>query len=472
MLIYKFKYFKNITCISFSILMMFLGTVNISLSFAEDGLVSDVKTAIETVKTAQEAAKMGLDISCYPRVRADQSISFPIPDLSSLDQNRCRDEYLRSQTELDKSIGDVARELVQLEGSTDSPIYSLIVTLTDKILNIYKAYLEVTPPKNSGSGISKDKKWRLLQELSSSLGDSVSDAGNLGSMSLSVLNSLEKNKEASKGKNLANLRLKLYFLYRSAFFLNNVIMEPLAVQKISKILPKDDVDIEVFKALREWDSLSSHSQGKPMFQYGAYAHHNREASVRVSRTEEEKKKYIDENLGLQDSDLTPAEVLRLTGELQGRIDPSALKKRVPWVFGKAFYKVNDESNSEFIKQSNSLGFPIVAGVSGTVDLFLAIGSLVHLSSPKDRELLRFALIGWMAPKDHSVHEIMTGSKSFSMSYKPRPDAYQDILSDINPELRLKFLKKLKQHHENKIDPITGKHFMLPEVYLQLKNCGT
>ncbi len=222
--------------------------------------------------------------------------------------------------------------------------------------------------------------------------------------------------------------------------------------------------------------LVQHIAGKgtpyPMFDYGAYAQHNVSAKIRIARTTEEKAERMKLKPTVAELYLAgvidKAEYLKETGELphlDKNQSPSSLgvQKRVRWVSGNDFYQINKESNSEFVKVSKQLGLPLQAGISGTTDHLLTLSGLLGLHSKNDMELLRLNLIAWMVPEDHSIHEIMTSSKSFGMPYHPRSDGYKDILSN-DSELKKPFMDILSRK-------LSEKGLRFPEYYLS-KDCLT
>ena len=93
-----------------------------------------------------------------------------------------------------------------------------------------------------------------------------------------------------------------------------------------------------------------------------------------------------------------------------------------WKGGEFYNKLGPKLKEE----ENTTMMRMVAGFSGTTDMYLHLADYLSLGKPV-KEKVRLASLGTMIPiRDHSFHEIMTASTSYGLDYNSGPEGYANV----------------------------------------------
>ena len=407
-------------------------------------------------------------------------------DLNAANQSFISPEYKQVLSALKKDNNNI--ELLNLFHKYLSSINS------DEINNFDDYILELSTLDKSKESI-KDHNYRLYQELRQRFEPFENEAGSVGASPLAILNVIRKTSQTDE---IAEFRTRMYFLYRSNTLANEIMSSPKLLKEVNKRLIDKGWQLEedLIKFIRKKTSLFSLFQkNNLLFIYGNQASHNYTGYIRKMRNKKlvDEQKIIDPNMTIAEMEilskststkryrthLTAAETMHILGDhpklekrdeeivneytdkphadtsyLETPLDYAKKTTRPQWSPGKHFYELKYPVSSKYAQIAKKEKYPLIAGISGTVDQSLTMCGIAGFYTKKDLEDLRLMYLAWMVPsEDHSVHEIMQSSKTFGLEYNPAPDISDQILpSEPN------FPVKVAMHQNNK-------GYQMPSYYL-------
>lgn len=321
----------------------------------------------------------------------------------------------------------------------------------------------------------QDPAVALQEELKGRIGDGRKEPGYIADPQslIDIVAGKREDMDAS-----AQLRHKLYFIYKSKGIANEIAASPEMVAKVNAKLAKNGWQLENGVC----DFLRAKSPGSPVFKLGNYAAENHKG-IRTPVTPEEVQARFEADQAFtfedgeriaagrhrnvdelnrpfrfkmsREEELTYLKLIENTRDREfvsklgsfAKNNPSkflgkpdagsfehsveALKKSMeqPWIPGKDFWNVATSStcDSPYLKAVEALGLPQQAGISGSTDQTLTMAGIVGITSVEEINRLRLMYLGWMTScDDHSVDEILTSAKAFGVPYTPAPDYYKQI----------------------------------------------
>lgn len=297
-----------------------------------------------------------------------------------------------------------------------------------RLYSIAKIYYEIKEEDNVN-------KTPLLRELNKKLLPmqvfmTFSDATGTGSVGCNPISINNVIKEGT-------LREQMMLIYSALWtILPKVLIDREMVEKVNSKL----IDFKINVDILDKEQL----EGKQMLAQSAPLAAFRKAGSRKNVSDVSVKPKLEEieNLTIREARSTTEDFIsneefdnikNKKSTIDGRVS-----RRVQWVKGKDIFKIDE--NCDFVRRAIALGgLPIVTGPSGTTDGFLQGCDYLNMQDYKEKAIL--ALIGWMVPEDHSVHEIRTAGEWHDISYPKGPEMYEKIYSQ-DRDFQIEFIKEL------------------------------
>jgi hypothetical protein len=321
---------------------------------------------------------------------------------------------------------------------------------------------------------------RLLMEIRHRVGGegSIHFPGSLGQNPLAYLNLIRKGEP---GNLAGEFRGLMYFIFMSKDFANEAMGMSGFIDFANEMLKKEDCGWQIDQNFVDAMLARKPSYAPAIYRYGTYASINR--AVRRMATQQERdaycqkfpnptfeelikqKAHLDANFKYQ---LTQREILNLTGEYS--LDKIDIRNRLKLISGASLfhiYKLEEIPElgaksvwgKKHLQMVDNLKIPLLAGISGTLDLSTTMAGLVGIGigerQPKDMEIIKLAYLAFMIPtSDHSAHEILLSAKTFGQEYVPGPGFEKYIY----PSQGKQFLQFLEEAQKKR-------GFELPSHYL-------
>ena len=295
------------------------------------------------------------------------------------------------------------------------------------------------------TGISKVQRYltvdieqRMMLEIqqriinpSAFLGET--EYGNLGANILAMLNVVKKGDPNP----VSEFRNRMYFVYMLNDFVNELMeMDAWSIESINRYLLKKyqwSIDITFIRFLKERRKDIAYIP--PLFRYGAYADLNNKILRKhaISRPHPEK---------LSLSRLSDREKIVLYGTSDPKNVDFFNHQEVIIYSGKnVFELILDpeilksqgavEPAIRYVEVIHQLGIPVITGISGTYDQSVTMANFVGLLNSQEHiKKICLVYIAFMVPnQDHTVHEILTSSKSFGVPYNASPLLHTKVLDE-------------------------------------------
>ncbi|MED7820322.1 MULTISPECIES: hypothetical protein [unclassified Francisella] len=322
---------------------------------------------------------------------------------------------------------------------------------------------------NFNQCLIKEIQYRIIGD-----GNLNNAYGSMGTNPQVWVNSFEKGFNNS-GNVLSEFRCRMYFVYMLNHFCNEIIEDTYMRAYINNYLKDKNYKWQIDDNFI--DLLISYKKDElnylpPIFRYGSYAILNKKMRSLVTSNRLYKKKYNNLSEGkTTDKDhisiktynrhtskypLSSKESLGLKGNFVDISKPDD----ATYSSGSTLFKLkvtDDKDIQNFINRSIFYNMKLPSGISGTLDQSLTMAGLVGIGIDSDLKpnyselyILRMAYITFMRlPYDHSIHEIMTSSKSFGMKYSFNVSFCKDIYPF---DKRLLDLINQYQREKNRLSP--------------------
>ena len=386
-------------------------------------------------KKAEGLTNEDFPFSKFPKMSLDLHI------LDGLDESK-RESILKNclqDKSYRKSAKLIDRSLSELAIKTNTSL-EFAKKMNQRVLAIMKLDAEYRAMvKDETLKGEYNVKEELDEILKSTLGKCKAyELGCVGNDPLAILDVVEKG----------NLRERMFFLYRTTHgHLGNQILEkPAKLKWMRQKMKERHFAFEFPETIDPFNAFS----------YGAFARISTNKWFRKARPQANRSTFLDDSYRGK----IPFSTREHDFLMKKYLEEGGKDDFVPtFKTGRTFFTPNtnkdlegiDEPAHPYLTAAETLGLPLVAGISGTTDQILTMANYLGVNSKDDLLKARLALIGWMVDNgDHSVYEILTASRSFKhLDIDISPDYYKSLFP-ASKESKT-FLKKLKALHEKSIN---------------------
>ncbi|MCH9631661.1 MAG: hypothetical protein S4CHLAM37_16850 [Chlamydiia bacterium] len=322
--------------------------------------------------------------------------------------------------------------------------------------------------------------------------------GTLGQNPLSYIRTVEEAEEFGPRVGSthpgAEFRAEMYLAYMSNHFANTVMQHEDFIEFANTYLAAEDKGWRLDK--KYITAMNARGDGKldylpPVFRYGAYAALNGELRKPVAdrKKKAEKHGHLIPTVGqLRTKSASKHANFRYRFSRRESLnlfahDDPHKDTKVPLVSGIYYFDLYKPSEvphykpemgaaaKTYAQVAEEIHQPVLAGISGTYDQSMSMAMLVGLGADrpddtderaKDLEDIKLAYLAFMLPnRDHSVHEVMTSSKTYGLTYHPGP-GYEDQVYTNDPD----FVAKVKKHQATRKEADGTTALKMPIDYLR------